>query len=960
MSKRWSIKIAQAPADSGPADAGTLAEQADQTETGQQFPADFGIKVGTVVILNFMRNRALGMAVDYGMNAAQLTPLVNSVLNVYSANLQVGDFLSIFREGGGNPDRFSPDQGTVQSIYDNLKEVKKYNPADIDRQLQISLMFFPVPAGSLDSGGKGDGNTAWKTIGMQIDRAIKQKVQQAKAQTVTNPLIQQNVPQLSPTASLYNTYNRGRTIHAQIEQSQQGPLATGRYESIDQLRDDLIRLGPVAETYNRFMTLVGPENEDTAKEALSSFYQGMTSGLSSIYDMLVGIGMANPIDKEVIQRLVTQHPNLSPDQQQQEQKKPYVHKKPEDQAMASNEKEIKHAGLFLPPTDSGLSTKTAATSAYPAYTMDGPKDCRMCPKIRDTVSTFICRNHCLDGLIVDDHQVLCGEAIWRQSVMDKFSREYRDKDGNWVGGYLNKRFETHYDDGGHPYLLKPGERSAPLHEDAWSLEKRMSEMRKSQGKARGYNTPKDKADLYNFDQYDLHKGPKNPQVFEKKTDELAKIAVSGSLLEKTAQHDIDDFMAQQQADELQPDASENADKITEIGGKVKHWNSMHEDWEDSDIPRTSGTFEGSETIDGKPYKTVRGDDGEMYAVDPTMFGKPEAPAPQEPEATAPWSTGNPTEAGVFAKKKEKTDWSISGNGEMRTERNYHCPKCDKSTSFNPNCENCGTKTVKTKSVKAESAWGLTKEAWGLDMSSVGGGGDVNQGMGENINHGRVGKKCAACGKIMAGNMKACDNPQCRSMNLVDYNHGEAQRQTGVISNEGLIPLAHSDVDMKFANGVYKATKGGKSSFGETPEEALEKLALDLGHMKQAPIDLESDELLNARQQDMKEIPQQSQNQVQEAPVEQVLPQPVAMDPTPSTKAVPVNDAPFVPEEVGPNAEGKVVSEFSPEANAVLAPNEGHVHAGDLDQHLNQHQMQRHPSDLADIDTQAINSGAHPD
>lgn len=34
------------------------------------------------------------------------------------------------------------------------------------------------------------------------------------------------------------------------------------------------------------------------------------------------------------------------------------------------------------------------------------------------------------------------EAFWRTHIMDKFYREYRDEDGNWVGGYLNKRFEV--------------------------------------------------------------------------------------------------------------------------------------------------------------------------------------------------------------------------------------------------------------------------------------------------------------------------------------------------------------------------------------------------------------------------------------------------------------------------------------------------------------------------------------
>jgi hypothetical protein len=50
------------------------------------------------------------------------------------------------------------------------------------------------------------------------------------------------------------------------------------------------------------------------------------------------------------------------------------------------------------------------------------------------------------------------ETIWRGTIMDKYSQAYRDKEGNWVGGYIQKRFEV---DKNIPDItniqLKPGE-----------------------------------------------------------------------------------------------------------------------------------------------------------------------------------------------------------------------------------------------------------------------------------------------------------------------------------------------------------------------------------------------------------------------------------------------------------------------------------------------------------------------
>ena len=88
----------------------------------------------------------------------------------------------------------------------------------------------------------------------------------------------------------------------------------------------------------------------------------------------------------------------------------------------------------------------------------------------------------------DPNRVYSGEAIWRSYIMDKYSREYQDKDGHWVGGYINNRFHVFPDagtpanpgvprDGGNLLGLKPGERTRKPRPHQYSTERRLEEAR---------------------------------------------------------------------------------------------------------------------------------------------------------------------------------------------------------------------------------------------------------------------------------------------------------------------------------------------------------------------------------------------------------------------------------------------------------------------------------------------------
>lgn len=102
------------------------------------------------------------------------------------------------------------------------------------------------------------------------------------------------------------------------------------------------------------------------------------------------------------------------------------------------------------------------------------------------------------GLRIDDVLNIDFEAIWRQSVMDKYSQPYRDKDGKWVGGYIEGRFEV--DRNVSPlndYQLKPGEVRKARPPEQGLTEARMEAARTKMNKDRGY-APADTGEPFNW------------------------------------------------------------------------------------------------------------------------------------------------------------------------------------------------------------------------------------------------------------------------------------------------------------------------------------------------------------------------------------------------------------------------------------------------------------------------------
>lgn len=124
-------------------------------------------------------------------------------------------------------------------------------------------------------------------------------------------------------------------------------------------------------------------------------------------------------------------------------------------------------------------TKTAQHKTLDNAILWGPGETRIDPFLHQPVSDWhIVERNKGFGLVVDDIWNIDYETIWRENVMDKYSRPYKNKEGEWVGGYLNKRFEI---DRNIPETsnmqLKPGQLRRPILPEYGNTESRLQAAR---------------------------------------------------------------------------------------------------------------------------------------------------------------------------------------------------------------------------------------------------------------------------------------------------------------------------------------------------------------------------------------------------------------------------------------------------------------------------------------------------
>jgi len=143
-------------------------------------------------------------------------------------------------------------------------------------------------------------------------------------------------------------------------------------------------------------------------------------------------------------------------------------------------------------------SKTAQQKTIDNAFLWGPNEKRFDPFYRQPVSDWhvVERNKGF-GLTLDDVWNIDYEAIWRGNIMDKYSRPYRDKDGNWVGGYVQKRFEVDkWIPEANNMQLKPGQRRKPRLPEYGVTEARLQANRAKDD--RGYGPNPDTSKPFNW------------------------------------------------------------------------------------------------------------------------------------------------------------------------------------------------------------------------------------------------------------------------------------------------------------------------------------------------------------------------------------------------------------------------------------------------------------------------------
>jgi hypothetical protein len=130
-------------------------------------------------------------------------------------------------------------------------------------------------------------------------------------------------------------------------------------------------------------------------------------------------------------------------------------------------------------------SKTAQAHAFQHNMfLYGPEQTRISPFTGDIQSGL----HLIEqnkgfGLKVDDILDIDFEAIWRGNIMDKYSRPYKNDKGEWVGGYINKRFEVNqWIPEGNNLQLAPNKRNRPYLPEYGNYEARFEAARGNKDK----------------------------------------------------------------------------------------------------------------------------------------------------------------------------------------------------------------------------------------------------------------------------------------------------------------------------------------------------------------------------------------------------------------------------------------------------------------------------------------------
>ena len=336
--------------------------------------------------------------------------------------------------------------------------------------------------------------TALQTQSQQLNEAMEQW--QSNVQQINNTMQQQNVQdannqgdQILQQASkkIYNYKT------AQLMQNNPAPVAPmepdvgsgqmGKFNTSQELLqklDELIEGIGYRETVNTLVEDVpDEETKEKVKKSMQIIYESNESknpqyrleAAAKMWDVLPDNFKVTP---ENTHQLSGELERVANNQGNTMIKTEEIKKLVE----ASNEEIKKMAESNKKPQGYNFK-KEAQHKTYENVVLWGPESRRIDPFTGEPISDW----HVFErnrgwGFRIGDRWDIDFEAFWRGNIMDKYHRSYRDEDGNWVGGYIEKRFEVdRWQPEENKYMLKPGEKRKPRPAELGNYEARMEAYR---------------------------------------------------------------------------------------------------------------------------------------------------------------------------------------------------------------------------------------------------------------------------------------------------------------------------------------------------------------------------------------------------------------------------------------------------------------------------------------------------
>ena len=244
-----------------------------------------------------------------------------------------------------------------------------------------------------------------------------------------------------------------------------------QFEDASDLREFLVQSGPES-TSRMFTDLVSnnPEAEQTVSDALSRFFESNEPQRT--------LEMAT-----VIFNMLPQSVKSSPDPNLGDTQVSAI-----EHTVAESNEAIRLAAIAAVQAKASAPIKkafnlklfkSAQHKGLENVMMFGPNQVRIDPATGYMISNW----HTTErnkgwGIKMPDAMDVDFETLWRQNIMDKYSRPYRNDDGVEVGGYLNKRFETDRSvPAGNTYQLLPGQKRRAYLPEYRGYEARLQAMR---------------------------------------------------------------------------------------------------------------------------------------------------------------------------------------------------------------------------------------------------------------------------------------------------------------------------------------------------------------------------------------------------------------------------------------------------------------------------------------------------